>query len=131
MRLTLYTALLAAGLTFSTVGAIDYDPSTGDRVYYYAAASYCGDQVQNWQCGKPCTDGPQVTEVVQLSKWWDGTFAFVGYNAKEDEIAVAFRGSVDIANWISNIEIEKKIYPGVPGAEVHTGFYNAYMNLQD
>lgn len=74
--------------------------------------------MQNWTCGKPCTNGPQLTEIVQLSKYWDGSFAFVGYNAELNEIVVSFRGSANIVNWATNIEIIERPYPGVEYAGV-------------
>lgn len=60
----------------------------------------------------------------------DGTYAYVGYNAKTDEIVVAFRGSADIQNWVTNLEFAQCPYPGVNGAKVHHGFYTAYSHLE-
>ncbi len=81
MRTFLSTAFIA-GLSFASVGAVDYDPIVADRAQYFSAAAYCGALVQNWECGSPCSNGPQVSEVVQLSNAKDGgQFAYVGYNA--------------------------------------------------
>ena len=39
---------------------------------------------------------------------------------------MAFRGSTNLANWITNIDYAKTNYKNVPGAQVHEGFYSAY-----
>jgi predicted lipase len=51
----------------------------------------------------------------------------VAYNAKQDLIVVAFRGSHNIANWISNIDFFKEPYKGSSSMQVHTGFYADYI----
>ena len=56
------TALFLAALVFTLVNSLAYNETTGIRNQYYAAASYCG-KVENWNCGKPCTDGPQLSEI--------------------------------------------------------------------
>jgi hypothetical protein len=122
--------IAASALIFSasllTVSATDYDEQLGLKNYYYAAAAYCPTNILQWQCGPPCRDGPQVTEIVQLSNYYDGTLAYVGYNADANEIVVSFRGSANIANWVKNIEVTQTDYPGVEGARVHHGFLTAY-----
>lgn len=87
-----------------TVSSTEYNDQLGMKNYYYAAAAYCPNNIDQWQCGPPCRDGPQLTEIIQLSNFWDGSFAYAGYNAAENEIIVSFRGSVNIANWVKNLE---------------------------
>ena len=44
---------------------------------------------------------------------------------------MAYRGSHNIDNWISDINFIKKAYPNSPStAQVHQGFYEAYQTLQ-
>jgi predicted lipase len=50
----------------------------------------------------------------------------VAYNPSDKEIIVAFRGSVNIANWVTNLDFLMKPYPGVSGAQVHRGFSEAF-----
>ncbi len=50
----------------------------------------------------------------------------MGYNAHDNQIIVAFRGSVNIQNWVTNIDFIQTNYKNVPGALVHEGFYAAY-----
>jgi predicted lipase len=44
---------------------------------------------------------------------------------------VAFRGSTNTANWISDIDYFMTPYKQVPGAYVHEGFYTGYANVSD
>lgn len=55
----------------------------------------------------------------------------MGYNAKLDEIVVSFRGSANIVNWATNIEIIERPYPGVTYAGVQAGFYDSYIRLEN
>jgi hypothetical protein len=47
-------------------------------------------------------------------------------------VVVAFRGTngADLENWITNIKGVSSQYPGVTGAEVHTGFQQAYNDVK-
>jgi hypothetical protein len=56
----------------------------------------------------------------------------VGYNNNTNEIVLAFRGTngADLENWITNIKGVSTAYPNVPDAYVHTGFYQAYTDVQ-
>lgn len=60
------------------------------------------------------------------------TFVYVGYNAGKNEVVIAFRGTngADLENWITNIKGVSTPYPGVAGAEVHTGFMQAYNDVK-
>lgn len=48
---------------------------------------------------------------------------FVAYLPKDNTIVVAFRGSVDIENWIADLDAPSMIYPKCTGCRVHVGFY--------
>lgn len=45
---------------------------------------------------------------------------------------IAFRGTngADLENWITNLDGVTSPYPGVTGARVHSGFYEAYNDVQ-
>jgi len=50
---------------------------------------------------------------------------FIGYQPSVSTIWVAFRGSSDIANWITNLDFIRQSYPLCSGCSVHEGFYTA------
>ena len=68
-----------------------------------------------------------MSQITQINDEAKGTFGYIGYSSARNEIVVAFRGSVNIANWVTNLNFFKKPYPGVSGAMVHEGFYDAYQ----
>jgi hypothetical protein len=47
-------------------------------------------------------------------------------------VVIAFRGTngADLENWITNLDGVTSPYPGVTGARVHSGFYEAYNDVQ-
>lgn len=56
-------------------------------------------------------------------------YGFTGYSEADDAIVVAFRGTVDIQNWIANIDAAQVNYQGCQGCLVHQGFYNAFQSI--
>ena len=58
-----------------------------------------------------------------------GTFGYIAHNKKDDEIILAFRGSSNFDNWVTNLKFDKVKYKDVPKAEVHYGFNQAYEEV--
>ena len=64
---------------------------------------------------------------------------FTGFSSTLKGIIVSFRGSSNIANWISNLSFNQVSYPKCNGCKVHNGFYSAWnlakstllKNIQD
>lgn len=56
-----------------------------------------------------------------------GIFGYAGYSSTE--IIFAFRGTSSVENWLRDAEFFQMAYAGVPGAEVHYGFYQAYKTI--
>ena len=61
------------------------------------------------------------------------TEGFVGYLPSDNSIYVAFRGSLSIQNWITDLNIDKVKYKTRPecNCQVHEGFYNATLSVFD
>lgn len=43
---------------------------------------------------------------------------------------MAFKGEIDIQNWIANLDAAQVAYPGCHGCLVHQGFYNAFQGVE-
>jgi hypothetical protein len=132
--LYLATFILAslASLTVATTNVI-YNDDVGQKGLYYSAGAYCAyETLGNWQCGTPCNYNSGLTNVIQMLNPIRNTFGYAGYNILSNEIVLAFRGTngADIKNWITNINAKSTVYPVVPNAKVHTGFYQAYTDVQ-
>ena len=54
---------------------------------------------------------------------------FVGYSSTHHAIIAAFRGTVDIKNWLANIDFKQVAYPKCSGCLVHEGFYKGYAEV--
>ena len=110
-----------------------YNDVEGHKGLYYSAGAYCAyDTLANWQCGTPCNQNPGLKNVVKILNSVRNTFVYVGYNNAKNEVVVAFRGTngADLENWITNIKAESVAYPGVPNAEVHLGFNQAFNDIK-
>jgi len=99
----------------------------------YSYAAYCQPfGLQNWDClwCKNTTEVPNIKYVFYSPI--TNTYGYIGYNQRE--IIVAFRGTqfTSYINWEDDLDVDKTVYPyaGIPGAEVHSGFYDAYMSVK-
>ena len=54
---------------------------------------------------------------------------YVGYSTSHGAIVVAFRGSANIKNWISDFDAAQVGYSRCSGCNVHRGFYNSYSTV--
>ena len=123
----LATQLLLAAALLTAGGQATYSQNTAFKALYYSAASHCSAaSLETWTCGSPCTLYTNVRRVTPIINDAKGTYGFVGYSTNDNEIVVAFRGSVDIENWITNIDFKMTPYKAINGAQVHEGFYSAY-----
>ena len=106
-----------------------YDEAVAMRAMYYSGASYCAKQTLNpWACGEPCTTLGAFTDMTLIENELLDTFGIAGYNAKDDEVVLAFRGTngADFLNWLTNIVYYRVQYADIPNTQVHSGFYTAY-----
>jgi triacylglycerol lipase len=55
----------------------------------------------------------------------DDTQAFLAVNPKQFAV-LAFRGTTDLADWVTNLRAALAPLPGVPGIRVHAGFLSAF-----
>lgn len=100
----------------------------------YCGASYCcgtlGHGVAHWDCAA-CQQLPWLQTTVVYSKGTN-TNGYVGYNAVDNQIIVAFAGTdpLSVKDWINDIDIIKEAYP-CPGCRVHEGFHRAYVVVAD
>lgn len=117
----------------STAGVLaDYDHWTSRSVGMAAYASYCPtSQLNTWTC-YCCDSSQQLTMLNYLSAPAQQLFGYLSYDANNNRIVLAFRGTVerDLQNWI--IDAKSSIHADYPfGGRVASGFYNAFLALQD
>ena len=125
------TATLAL-VSLATTALANYNQDTAFRTMYYSAATYCNKgTVDSWTCGEPCSSLSGFQEMTRLENELLDTFGVVGYNARDNEIVVAFRGTngADFMNWMTNLIYYRVQYADVPNTQVHSGFYTAYSSI--
>jgi hypothetical protein len=119
----------------SSVNSASYDEPTAIKAVYLSAAAYCREPlITAWNCSFCKEQFPQfqLRAPVFYGVKTDSQ-AFVGYAPSLDTIMVGIRGTASITDWIDDIEADKTP-PGATGLfpsdiEIHTGFYNVYMEL--
>ncbi|CAG8482413.1 10006_t:CDS:2 [Cetraspora pellucida] len=95
----------------------------------YAAAAYCSNQkLSNWTCGYRCFGNVTVEKIFHDEL--KGAYGYIAVSEENKTIIVAFRGSLDLANWIHNLQYAKLDYE-FPEIEVHGGFYHAYARVKN
>ena len=107
----------------------NYDSNIATRAMYYSGASYCAKSTLDpWACGEPCTVNSGLQQIVKIENELLDTFGYVGYNSRDNEVVLAFRGTngADFLNWMTNIVYYRVQYADVPNTQVHSGFYTAY-----
>jgi predicted lipase len=110
-----------------------FEEARAKTFLYFSGAAYCdATMIQNWTNCKACqlADPTFTPKVITSSK--TSTQVFVGRTNGEssENIVVAFRGSQDLLNWISNLDFAKmSAYPKCKGCKVHNGFYRAWESV--
>jgi len=109
--------------------------SEAERYIQFAGAAYCcgtlGDGVAKWDCNV-CKNFPGVNATVVYDRSTDAN-GFVAYDPNSNSIIISFSGTnpLNIANWIDDIDTVKVAYPYCSGCEVHKGFYDTYLSVQN
>ncbi|RLN93590.1 hypothetical protein BBJ28_00016336 [Nothophytophthora sp. Chile5] len=107
-----------------------YNASTALYLAHITSVSYCQEQhIRNWSC-QPCALVPPLQGVQVVEDAKDNFQGLVGYSQIYGAVVVAFRGSMDVTNWLDNLTfLKKRAYTQFPGVMVHEGFYWAYRSV--
>ncbi|KAI9338695.1 Alpha/Beta hydrolase protein [Zopfochytrium polystomum] len=91
------------------------------------------DRIAKWDC-QPCKhpDVAKTHDVVFFNAESTGMQGYAAINGNMNAITVVFRGSVNIENWIHNIQLTFKDMDGWgSGVRVHRGFHDTYESVVD
>lgn len=108
----------------------DYSEETALSALNFSKVSYCNaDLIRNWTCAACRNESAFVLKGLFENKT-EGTLAFAG--TSEGKIVVAFRGSLNIANWVDDIKYWGTPYPNASceNCLVHRGFFDAFESLR-
>jgi len=125
MRLLfLFGFIVTFGFTFST--GLAYDEDMSSHCVELAQATYSGiSALDSWTC-ETCDQRVELDYIVEES----GVRALQGYDSYSGTLFIAFRGSVNIQNWIDNIQISKISPYNDTSIGVSKGFYKAYNSIK-
>jgi predicted lipase len=106
--------------------SVAYNTDMARHCVELAQASYSGiSDLDSWTC-KTCDQRVEMDYVVEES----GVRALQGYDSYSESLFIAFRGSVNIQNWIDNIQISKITPYNDTSIGVSKGFYKAYNSIK-
>lgn len=120
--------ILLVALLFA-VTSCAYSTALAKELAYYSEITHCSDsEIAQWSCSGFTS---QVKGLSPVSFYNPGknTFGFIAYNPTFQAVVVAFRGSEDIKNWITNLDTVRTSYGACSGCSVHLGFNAAYNNV--
>ncbi|KAI8367850.1 lipase [Choanephora cucurbitarum] len=90
-----------------------------------ASGAYCVATIPTWSCTR-CKQAVSDGKIVKTFKTpLTDTNGFVMTSVNDKTIYLSFRGSISSRNWMTNFNYRLTSFSGVPGAKVHSGFYNA------
>lgn len=129
---------------------ISYDEDMALTYASMAVASFCGYPhlpdgrlIEAWQCGPACDRVPDMQEVRPIrTPAFNNAFAFVArrHTRTSTECVVSFRGTDNLAGWISDLESGRSVRLseyGIPcewegrHCRVGYGFINNYADMRD
>jgi predicted lipase len=109
---------------FQYVFGFDFELAT--RNLHIAAASYCDiDQLTSWNC-KHCDNDIQVQAIIP-----DESTIIIARDSVQNATVFAFRGSVNVENWISNLQFSVVEPYEDRDIKVHKGLYHEYLRYKD
>jgi len=110
---------------FKLVGGATISLDIVKRNLHIAAASYCDiGQLVGWTC-KHCEPGIEVRSIIS-----DESTIIVARDPVQNATIFAFRGSVNVENWISNFEFDVVAPYDDPEIKVHKGLYHEYLRYK-
>lgn len=106
-----------------------YSTKLAQRMVQFSAISYEPESdILNWNCTLCRNISFLEPKVVKNNT--NSVFGFIGMSTEYNRIIVAFRGSVDIANWILNFKTTRTSYPLCDGCSVHVGFNQGFNSVK-
>ena len=129
LQLLLVLVLAVASFAQYNETLAAYDNNQAQISLWLSAAAYCGKSNYKTHTFKGPTTGFVVTYVISDTN--SDTQGYVGYLPSDKSIYVAYRGSQDIRNWVTNLDAWKTAYTSFPdcNCQVHKGFYEAEQKV--
>ena len=106
-----------------------YSPGISRQMALYSEITYESEEdITSWSCLNYCQQAQAINPQTFFNSG-KNTFGFTAYNPALDAIVVAFRGSTDIKNWMTNIDTVRTSFDQCDKCSVHLGFFRAYCDI--
>ena len=112
-------------LLFTVVFA-NYNPEYSNTAILLSQSAYCMSNTNIWDCATCSSDN--ILEGKIENK---GELVIVGYNKPTNSVFISFRGSSNIQNWISNIQIVFTHPYEDTAIAVSDGFFKLYSSFRE
>ncbi|KAI8342284.1 lipase [Chlamydoabsidia padenii] len=123
------TKALGAGVSTASASQVSVSYLRAELV----ANAYCRQVVPGnlWICPHCQSAVTDAHLELTFTTLLDDTNGYIITSKSQKTIFLVFRGTNSIRSAIVDLQFIKSRYPPVNGAEVHTGFYNSYLSVQD
>ena len=116
-----------------SMASANFDLAQAVEGVYYSKISYCqAPHIASWTCGA-CPKFPGMVNVTVERDEDHDAQGYVGYNPQQNQIVVAFRGTVNLQGWIVDGDFFQTPYVSAgsncSGCLVHEGLFWAYQRL--
>jgi hypothetical protein len=118
-------AIVSIGRVFGDIYENSFEQNIAISALHLSQSAYCMTHNSNWDC-ITCDSSNKLDFVLEEHN----ELVIQGYNSDTDSLFVSFRGSVNIPNWIDNIQISKINPYADKNIQVEKGFYKAYNYLK-
>ncbi|KAH3742898.1 lipase family protein [Pelomyxa schiedti] len=131
-RSVLAVCCVVGVLVYCSSAQVVLDMGEAYSALYYAMSTFCTDaSVESWNCSA-CMENPSFVFDTFVRDTATGTDGIVGYDAQNETVIVAFRGTDNIRNDIIDADILMNYdYEDMENAGVHAGFYAGWLGLKD
>eukprot|EP00040_Diaphanoeca_grandis_P013997 m.70775 g.70775 ORF g.70775 m.70775 type:complete len:307 (-) comp24273_c0_seq1:332-1252(-) len=137
--LTISTLLLLVGKGVAGPTTTNYDLTLAKQCTIYSTAAYCLDDIDDWSCAY-CSN-PLVASFepkYTITNTTTDMHGFAGVDVASKLIIVAFRGTEDLHNWITDLDglsradaALQSCNTKVKTAKIHSGFFGAYISVEN
>jgi len=116
-----------------------YDPQISRHFASFSSATYCDNvtRLEEWSCGA-CLEAatplvPGKIKVIDGGQFFNASRVIVGKLKDQHGCLVAFRGTNNLRNWITDFEVWQThpvSFQACVGCKVHAGFYDTWNKLK-
>ncbi|KAM3126969.1 hypothetical protein pb186bvf_020923 [Paramecium bursaria] len=125
--------LIHLDFQYSNVNSVSFDEAQSAEMAGLSFATYCQySNIRSWtNLGSLSRTYPSYQNIQIFENTQSGNMGFIAYNSQNNQIVIVFRGSNNIQNWITNIQVFRTSFIFPCFCTVHSGMFGAYQNIKN